>query len=102
MGEEKRKAETILNGARKACGGCEYFRRGQVGQAMGVCRGAPPVPMVVGMGQDMSGKPVPIVNTYWPQVPDSEVCGHWERKVDLAAIDLTKLDLEEAVSEGTA
>jgi len=91
-----------MNGTSQDCGNCKFFRRGRVGQSLGVCRSRAPVPLMVGMTKDAMGNGVPVINTYWPQVPDTELCGDWSRKVDLGAIDLTKLELEDAATEGSA
>lgn len=101
MGEAKRKAEAMANGrGPHNCGSCMYFRRGNPGQPLGVCRARPPVPMMVGTAKNMAGQMVPLTDTFWPQVPDTEWCGSWSSRLELSAIDLTALQPEEM--EGTA
>lgn len=82
------------------CGSCRFFRRQTIGQPLGVCRARPPVPMMIGMNKHpVSGEMLPVINTYWPQVPDTEWCGGFERKAFGKNIDLSKL--EPAELEGT-
>lgn len=101
MSEVKRKAEARANGTVDECGSCRFFRRIQVGQPGGVCRARPPVPMVTGMiKHPVTGEMLPHVNTYWPQIPDSEWCGGFERRPYGVAIDLSKLDAAEMGGEG--
>lgn len=96
MGDAKRRADGIT----ESCGSCRFFRRLTVGMPNGVCRPRPPVPMVVGIiKHPTTGEMFPKVNTYWPEVPDSEWCGYYERKAFGAGIDLSKLAVEEL--EGT-
>lgn len=100
MGEAKRKSEALAVGLIESCGSCRFFRRLQVGQAGGVCRAWPPVPMVAGiMKHPTTGETFPRVNTYWPEIPDSEWCGAYEKRAHGAGIDLGKLDIEELEGE---
>ena len=81
-----------------ACGNCRWFRRAGPLMTSGVCRSRPPVPMMIGSSE---GKP--LVATYWPQVPDSELCGDWHersREADMKNIDISSIDVAEI--EGTA
>jgi hypothetical protein len=48
----------------------------------------------------VTGDPFPVINTYWPEVPDTEWCGDYTRKAFGAANDLEKMDRTEA--EGSA
>ena len=69
---------------------------------MGVCRQHPPVPLIVGaVKHPTTGNPQPVTDSFWPQVPDSEWCGQWERTIDLSR-DLNVAALESAETEGTA
>lgn len=83
------------------CGSCRYFRRISVGHPQGVCRARPPTPMMITIAKNpVTGDPFPVINTYWPEVPDVEWCGDYTRKPMGAAIDLEKMDRAEA--EGSA
>ena len=79
------------------CGSCRFFRRNEIGQPRGVCRSLPPVPLMSGMAKHpVSGELFPVIKTYWPEIPDTEWCGGYVRKV------YTPLDLESAELEGSA
>lgn len=101
MGEAKRKHEAMMNGFTKSCGNCQFFQRVALGNPLGNCRARPPVPLMLGMGKGPAG-PVPVVNTYWPQLPDNAWCGGWEQKVhvDIGALDVKALETADA--EGNA
>ena len=84
-----------------ACGNCGAFKRLMIGQTMGLCRSRAPVPILVGMING-DGGPMPVVNTYFPQVPDNEWCGDY---MPLKALTVPRLDLaelESALTEGNA
>ena len=100
MGEQKRRAEAVVAGVTRGCGGCAFFKRIRIGQPGGFCRARPPSVLMVGMGEGFDRRPIPVVNTYWPQVPDTEWCGEWGPKLDLTAIDPEAL--QNAEMEGTA
>lgn len=92
--------KTIILGRRSSCGNCMWFRRGKVGQPMGVCRQSPPTVVLIGMAQDpVTQRQVPVTDTFWPQVPDTELCGQHQAR-PVVDIDLTKLDAE--LIEGSA
>lgn len=79
----------------ESCGNCRFFRRIRIGQAGGVCRAKPPVPMLIGaQSNPHTNEQFPIINTYWPQIPDTEWCGEYARRV-VPQVDLSKLSLEE-------
>lgn len=100
MGEAKRKSEALANGLIESCGSCRFFRRAQIGQAAGVCRAHPPVPMPVGaVKHSVTGEIFPKINTYWPEIPDSEWCGAYEKRAYGPGIDLAKLDVQELEGE---
>lgn len=95
MGEAKVKAATVANGSHRSCGNCQYFRRIEPKHPGGVCRARPPIPVMVGMAKHpVSGQPVAVINTYWPEIPDVEWCGAHELRADIAlqSIDLSRLD----------
>lgn len=88
-------------GITKNCGNCAYFKRVSVGQQGGLCRARPPVPLMVGMAQNpMTKEPFPVINTYWPQIPDSEWCGDHNPALIGREIDLSQLSEAELVGEG--
>lgn len=88
------------NGMPEGCGTCRFFRRNQVGQPVGVCRARPPVPIMAGMVQHSVRGPIPMINTYWPEIPDTEWCGDFARKAYGMGIDLSKLAVEELEGQG--
>jgi hypothetical protein len=50
---------------------------------MGACRLKPPVTMIVGMQQTLSGQPTPAFAAIWPTVSEAEFCSeHPENKRD--------------------
>lgn len=86
---------------RQTCGNCRYFRRVEVGRALGHCRESPP--SIVALVRTQSdGSVVSVADTFWPMVPDGEWCGAWVAKpaFDAKAIDLKSLDAD--AIEGTA
>jgi len=89
----------MANGYEDNCGTCKCFRRAKVGQAMGVCRGGPPTVMLLGMApsQLQGMPPIPVTNTFWPEVPDHEWCLSHTRRLplELSKIDLSALDAAE-------
>lgn len=73
-------------------------------QAAGVCRQQPPQTMVAGaLKNPTTGEVMPRVDSFWPQIPDTEWCGQWKLRpsaIDMDAIDLSALS--EASVEGNA
>lgn len=45
----------------------------------GVCRGAPPTSVVVGVGQDVLQRQVPIINGFWPTLGGQHWCLAFKR-----------------------
>lgn len=88
----------------ESCGNCRFWRRVQPMQPMGHCRFNPPTPLVVGMQQNKITQQVqPIVDSFWPMLPDTEWCGGWGLR--LGAVDMKELDarqFEDADTEGSA
>lgn len=101
MGQAKQRREAAMRGEEN-CGSCKFFRRAEPMNPVGVCRALPPTVMMVGMSKHpISGQQVPVTNTYWPQIPDSEWCGAWLLRTAMGAnIDLTKIDVD--ALEGSA
>jgi hypothetical protein len=101
MGEAKRKTEAATHGVREACGACRFFRRIEIGNPMGHCRGATPTLVMVGLAaRPNNQEPLPVTRTYWPAIPDTEWCGVFERSAGFAGIDMSLLNT--AAIEGTA
>jgi hypothetical protein len=48
----------------ESCGMCTAYLPNAPGSKFGACCANPPVPMLVGMGQGLDGKPRPIVDGY--------------------------------------
>lgn len=101
MGEQKRKSEAVLTGKAETCGSCRFFKRARAFQPIGWCRADPPRAILVGSSQDpVTKQVVPLVNTYWPQIPDTEWCGAWKMRGQIVEIDLS--DLGQENMEGSA
>jgi|HubBroStandDraft_5_1064220.scaffolds.fasta_scaffold583033_1 hypothetical protein len=96
MGEAKVKEVARKNGRMPGCGSCNFFRRIQLGQAMGHCRARPPTLVLLGMNANHK----PVTDTFWPMVPDHEWCGEFEVRPSFGEIDFTELDAVPV--EGTA
>ena len=66
---------------------------------MGLCRERPPTLVHLGMMEHpVTHKPQPVNDTFWPQVPEHEWCGHWKpQKGAYAKIDLTQITEAEPV-----
>jgi hypothetical protein len=103
MGEQKRKRMALNNGIGRACGNCMYWRRLEVGKPTGDCRWHPPTVILIGMLQSkIAGQPpMPVTDSFWTRMPESEWCGQWERQIDLAT-QLDQKALEATETEGTA
>lgn len=101
MGQAKQRREAAMRGEEN-CGSCKFFRRAEMGNPMGVCRERPPVPMLIGAAKHpITQQQTPVCNTFWPQIPDTEWCGHWMIRTAVGTeIDISKLDL--AALEGNA
>lgn len=50
----------------------------------GICRGAPPVPVVIGVTQDLAGNTQPRLGTYFPVVSSNQFCGAFRPERDKA------------------
>jgi hypothetical protein len=100
MGEQARRIRAIAAGKTRACGNCGFFRRHQLGRPLGNCHANPPTLVFIGQAQNAAGGVVPLTNTYWPAIPDTEWCGAHQPKIDLGAIDADAL--QAAPAEGTA
>lgn len=90
-----------MSETRSSCGNCRYFRRAEMGKALGHCRESPPsvVPLVK---MQSDGGVFTVADTFWPMVPDHEWCGAWVSRpaFDVRSIDLK--DLKPEAIEGTA
>lgn len=86
------------------CGSCRYFKRGEIGKPIGTCHGNPPQVMLTGMQQHpITQQPIPITNSFWPLIADTEYCGlHTVRTTadHVAGIDLSKLEPDQLAGEG--
>ena len=101
MGEQKRRQASVVNGTAQGCSGCRYFKRAAgIGSPVGICRSRPPVPLMLGIGKDALGNSQPVIQTYWPQIPDTEWCGDWQAKVDMGLLDAMALENAEVQGEG--
>lgn len=89
---------TRSNGHTRQCGTCSFFRKIQ-GRASGTCHANPPIPVMVGMGQNpVTQQPTPVILTYWPELGAHDFCGHYA--IAVTSIDMTKL--ADVVVEGEA
>ncbi len=52
----------------QTCGMCTGYLANKPGSKFGACAAMPPVPMLINVVQDMSGKPRPVVDGYRPPV----------------------------------
>ena len=86
----------------KECGDCEAFRRARMNSSAGTCHKGRPVPIMVGMTKDpISGKPIPLVRSFWADVADTtHACGEFEQRTGLAAIDMSRLAQMPVEGEG--
>ena len=72
----------------ETCGSCKFFRRLGPMQPMGDCHEGPPTALLLGRAQNG----LPVVDTFWPRVPDTEFCGahqlpkHRAESINLAEI----------------
>ena len=81
----------MRNGGAENCGSCRFFKR-VPNMRGGLCRSRAPVPILIGMAKDpITGNVFPQVNTFWPQIPDTEWCGSYDHGIDVSAIDISKL-----------
>lgn len=90
-----------MSDTQHTCGNCRYFRRAEVGRALGHCHESPPS-VVALVKTTPDGQVFTTADTFWPMMPDSEWCGAWIAKAafDARAIDLKSLNTE--AIEGTA
>lgn len=100
MGEQKRRTAAMASGAARICGNCAFFRLVQ--DPLGLCHRNPPIPVMVGMvASSIQGKPPqPMVQGHWPQTAAAQWCGEWDRRVEIADLDLAGLAAER--SQGQA
>lgn len=75
----------------ESCGSCRFFSRLGPGNPVGNCRARAPQVVMTGQIQNkITGEVVPMVQTYWPQVPDAAWCGDFTKRpyqdVDLATL----------------
>ncbi len=83
----------------KTCGMCTAFVPNNPGSKFGACCANPPVPLLVGVGQGLDGKPRPLVDSYRSMVGfDTPRCRNEFEQIDDAhpsmAVDF--------VTDGTA
>lgn len=77
-------------GQAETCGDCRFFKRGS--DRGGWCRKLPPTLLMVGQAKHpVTGTVIPLVQTYFPETPDDQWCGAYDRELNLSAIDLGKL-----------
>jgi hypothetical protein len=61
------------------CGSCRFCAR--IDMKQGLCRGAPPTPVVVGIARDMLGREGPNIISMFPNVEyKTPACGRYEAK----------------------
>lgn len=104
MGEAKQRERAIEAGEVEACGNCRFFKRAG-NTAGGWCRVRAPVVLLVGMvHRPVTNEPVPVVNSYHPQMPIDGWCGEHAagKPAVLSALDLSQLRLSTEPAEGTA
>lgn len=83
-----------MNGHVESCGSCRFWKRHKDGQPSGMCRQKPPAVIMIGMQPHPIAKNqgMPIVDSFWPPIPESEWCGQWSAAAKTYAdIDLSKL-----------
>jgi hypothetical protein len=83
-----------MNGQSESCGSCRFWRRNEKGKPSGVCRQTQPTAFIIAMVAHpiMKNQQIPIVDSFWPPIPESEWCGQWEApKAPLSEIDLSRL-----------
>lgn len=104
MGEAKRRAENALNGAvAESCGNCNAFSPIPK-TAGGFCRAKSPVVLMIGIGTNVAGQQMPIVNSYHPQMPADGWCREYERghRTPVASAEDVAQALAGVETEGTA
>lgn len=99
MADPTQRSEAISGMLNPTCGSCRHFVRGAPGQALGTCRFNPPTVMMIGARQDPVHGQLPLVNSYWPQVNDTIVCGQHTPRL-MVGVDLSTLMAEEVKGEG--
>lgn len=86
------------------CGSCRYFHRSEIGKPIGTCHANPPQIVLTGLQQHpITQQAVPITNSFWPLLADTEYCGlHTARTAadSIAAIDLSKLEPDQLAGDG--
>lgn len=60
------------------CGNCWYHAKVPGDPNMVMCQGGPPTAIMMGMGQDIAGRPVPQIISFWPQLQATQRrCALW-------------------------
>lgn len=83
-----------MNGTNETCGYCRFWDRVEKGKAMGACHRNPPTLVMIGSAPHpvMTNRMVPVVDTFWPQVPEAAYCGeHKPKAAPYSDIDLSTL-----------
>lgn len=86
------------DGLMMKCVDCRWFRGTPIS---GVCKGAPPVAVVVGVQKDLAGQPHPMLNSFWPTVGASDFCGQFKRDDD-KELEPIPIAIPEGTKEGNA
>ena len=76
------------------CATCRFFVRPKASTDIGMCHGGPPTVVMVGMAQHpVTQRPMPMTDSFWPQVRQTEICGMHSRGLAprMEPIDLSKL-----------
>lgn len=83
-----------MNGTNDTCGNCRHWTRHEKGKALGVRRRNPPTAIMIGSAPHpvMANRMVPVVDAFWPQVPEAQSCGeHQHAAKSYSDIDLSTL-----------
>ena len=72
-------SKTLVFG--ETCGNCRFAGTNTEDVVnLAICRGVPPTPVLVGMGQNLAGQPVPNIVGIWPTVGRGmPACALWKR-----------------------
>lgn len=72
------------------CSTCTAY--GPIDDEKGACRANPPVPLIVGVGQNsITKQPFPLMQAISPTVNANNWCRCYQKNVDLSKIDLSSL-----------
>lgn len=80
------------------CADCGAFNPTPGNAAIGVCRGVPPTPIMMGLQKDLMQRVVPQLGSFWPTVDAGAWCMQFRRRPPAFAMPVSL----ESPSEGNA